>query len=219
MNYVDICPPAVVYEIQQADLRSEDSRNLIGWVEANSTWPCALAALEAVATRLNADSNLSVVDLFCNAVAAYAPALDDDQKAIIRAAYLRFPYKPAISFNYFLGLRSAGIDLRDELRDRIRVNWTFASPRRDAETWDYYLYLATLNDPGALEALARKIADTANGNDATLLLMSLAEVPGPGIDDILRSYAADPRTADGVDGPGLPISKNVKLLFLKRGTS
>ena len=219
MNYIDICPPAVVYQIQEADLRSAASSNLITWVEVNSDRQCAIAALEAVAGRLTADSNLSVIDLFCNAVASYARALDADQKAIIRAAYLRFPYRPDISFNYFLGLRKARIDVRDDLRDKVGIDWTFASPRRDAQTWDFYLYLATMEEPGALEALASKIAETKSGNDVTLLLMSLADLPGKGVDDILKSYANDQRTAEGVNGPGLPIAANVGLLLMMRGTN
>jgi hypothetical protein len=206
MNYVDICPPAVVYQIQQADLRSAASSNLITWVEENSDRQCAIAAMEAIAARLTVDSDLSVIDLFCNAVASYAHMLDADQKAVIREAY-------------FLGLRNTHIDLREELHGRVKINWDFHSPRRDAETWDYYLYLATMDEPGALEALAHKIAETKNGNDATLLLMSLAEVPGKGVDDILKLYANDKRTADAVDGPGLPISANVGLLFMMRGTN
>ncbi len=47
--------------------------------------------------------------------------------------------------------------------------------------------------------------------------MSLAEVPGRGVDSILESYANDQRTADGVEGPGLPIAENVWLLLIKRG--
>lgn len=217
MNYVDICPPAVVYQIQQADLRSAESGNLITWVEVNSDRQCAVAALEAVARRLKADSNLSVIDLFCNAVASYARMLDDDQKAIIRDAYLRFPYNPAISFNYFLGLRNTHIDLRDALHGKVAIDWTFDSPRRDAQTWDYYLYLAAMDEPGALEALATKIAETKNGNDATLLLISLADVPGKAVEEVLKRYASDQRTADGVEGPGLPIADNVRLLLTMRG--
>lgn len=216
MDYVDICPPAVVHRIQEADLRSSESSDLITWVEVKSGRECAVAALEAVAKRLGPDSHLSVIDLFCNAVASYARSLDPSQIAIIRAAYRRFPYDPAISFNYFLGLRNTGIDLRDRLRTRVGINWDFASPRRDAETWDYYLYLATLEEPGALDALARKIAETKYGNDATLLLLSLSELRVKGIDEILRSYADDPRTADGVSGPGLPISENIKLWLMMR---
>ena len=217
MNYVDICPPSVVYEIQAADLKSSASANLITWVEEHSDRKCAMAALEDVAKRLRADSNMTVVDLFCNAVASYAHMLDEKQKALIEAAYLRLAYNPAISFNYFLGLRNTGIDIRDELRGKVGIDWSFESPRRDAETWDYYLYLATMEEPGALDSLAAKIADTKSGNDVTLLLMSLAEVPGKGVDDILKSYANDQRTADGVDGPGLPISANVGLLLMGRG--
>lgn len=217
MNYLDICPPAVVEYIQAADLRKASSSALFTWVEANADRQCALATLEAVAGWLTPESDLSVVDLFCNTVAAYAQLLDEDQKAIIKAAYRRMPYDPAISMNYFLGLRKAGIDLRSHLRGRIKPDWSFAGPRRDAETWDHYLYLASLDEPGALEALADKIAATESGNDATLLLKSLADLPGPGVEAVLKSYADDPRTADGIDGPGMAISENVRLLLAWRG--
>lgn len=216
MNYVDVCPPAVVYEIQKADVRSADSSGLILWVASHAERPCTLAAIEAVARRLMPDSDLTVIDLFCNAVASYADLLDADQKAVIRAAYLRFPYRPTIASNYFLGLREARIDLRAELVGKIPVDWTFASPMNDAQTWDYYLYLVALEEPGALDALAAKIAETRNGNDATLLLMSLAELPGHDVDEILKTYADDPRTADGVNGPGLTIAANVQLMLEDR---
>lgn len=217
MTYVDICPPVVVTRIEQADLQSAEDSNLITWVEENSDRPCAIAALEAIAARLTADSNLTVIDLFCNAVASYAPSLSARQKAVIRAAYLRFPYHPAISFNYFLGLRKTGIDLREALQGRVAESWAFSTPRRDAETWDYHLYLAELGDEDALEALADKIARTDSGNDVTLMLLSLADVPGAAVDDILRRYDDDPRTADGVSGPGLPVAENVRLLLSMRG--
>lgn len=211
MDYVDICPPSVVYKIQEADLKSSDSADLITWVEENADRACAVAALAEVARRLTPEADLQVFDLFCNAVATYARMLDPAQKARIEEAYLRMPYQGDISFNYFLGLRYTGIDIRDALKGRVGIDWSFASPRRDAETWDYYLYLASLDEPGALEALADKIAATKDGNDTTLLLMSLADLPGPAVTEVLKRYAADTRTADGVNGPGLPISENVKL--------
>ena len=47
----------------------------------------------------------------------------------------------------------------------------------------------------------------------------MAEVPGKSVDDSLKSYANDPRTADGVEGPGLPISANVAMLLTMRGVT
>ncbi|WP_102108676.1 hypothetical protein [Oceaniglobus roseus] len=217
MSYADICPPMVAARIAEADTRSYDSRNLITWVEENSDRQCAVAALEAVAGRIGPDSDLAVIDLFCNAVASYARMLDDAQKAAIREAYLRIPYNPAISFNYFLGLRNTGIDIRDRLKGKVGIDWSFESPRRNAQTWDYYLYLARLGEPGALEALADKIAATDSGNDVTLLLMSLNELPGPEVTAVLERYGDDARTADGVSGPGLPISQNVAIMLALRG--
>lgn len=219
MDYVDICPPAVVQAIREADLRSYDSRNLITWAETEAGRGCAVAALDEVARRLTPDSDLAVIDLFWNAVATYARMLDPDQIETVRLAYLRIPYVPALSFNYFLGLRNTGIDIRGRLRNRVPINWDFSSTRRDAQTWDYYLYLASLNEPGALAALAAKIADTASGNDATQMLRSLSELRVDGVDEILRSYANDTRRADGVSGPGLPLSKNIELMLMRRAAA
>lgn len=216
MNYIDICPPAVVQAIEAADFRSAASAGLIGWVEMQADRACALATIEAVAGRLTTESDLTVVDLFCNAVATYAEMLDAEQKAIIRAAFRRLPYNPAISFNYFMALRLAGIDVRSDLRGRVAVDWSFASPRRDAQTWDHYLYLASLNEPGAWEALADKIAATTSGNDVALLLESLAELPNPEVDEIIGRYVTDKRTADGVEGPAMSIAKNAELLLEMR---
>jgi hypothetical protein len=216
MDYVDVCPPAVVTAIREADLRSYDSRNLITWAETEAGRDCAVAALDAVAQRLSPDSDLAVIDLFWNAVATYAPMLDADQTETVRLAYMRVPYNPDLSFNYFLGLRNTGIDIRGRLRNRVPIDWRFTSTRRNAATWDYYLYLASLDEPGALKALARKIAETESGNDVTQMLRSLSDLRVAGVDDILKSYADDPRRADGVSGPGLPISTNVELMLLRR---
>jgi hypothetical protein len=219
MDYVDVCPPSVVQAIREADLRSYDSRNLITWAETEAGRGCAVAALDEVARRLTPDSDLAVIDLFWNAVATYAPMLDADQIETVRLAYLRIPYDPALSFNYFLGLRNTGIDIRGRLRNRVPINWNFTSTRRDAQTWDYYLYLASLNEPGALAALAAKIADTASGNDATQMLRSLSDLRVDGVDAILKGYAGDPRRADGVSGPGLPLSKNIELMLMRRAAA
>jgi hypothetical protein len=215
MNYIDICPPAVVIEIDAADLRSSSAGRLITWVEENSDRQCAVAALEAVAGRLSPESDLQVVEMFCNAVASYARMLDDEQKAILKAGYRRITYNSAISFNYFAGLRKAGIDMGSGL-PRIRPDWSFATPRRDAETWDYFMYLASLGHSDALTALQRKIDATTKGNDAWLLLQSLADLPGPEVTAILRAHADDARQTDGVEGPGLPILTKIKVLLNRR---
>jgi hypothetical protein len=157
-----------------------------------------------------------VIDDFANSVATYARFMDRDGIAAVREAYLRVPYDPAIALNYFLGLREPGIDLRSHLRLKVVPDWSFTDPRQDAATWHYYIYLATLGEPGALEALADKVAATEDGNDVTNLLASLAELKLKEVDAILRSYAEDQRTADGVEGPGLPISANVELWLMMR---
>lgn len=216
MNYVDICPPAVVAQIQAADLRQSAASDLFSWVEERVDRPCMLATIEAIAARMGPEADLSVVNIFCNTVATYARKLDMAQKGVIQAAYLRMPHDPSISFNYFLALRLTGIDIRDDLRGRIRSDWSFAGPRDAAQTWDYFLYLASLEETGALEALADKIARTESGNDVVLLLESLAELPGPGVEAVISDYLNDPRSTDGVEGPGMSVGKNAELLLTMR---
>jgi hypothetical protein len=216
MEYVDICPPAVVQAIREADLRSERSSNLISWAEAEAGIDCAVATLDAVARRVTADSDVAVVDLFWNAVATYAALLGDDQIETIRLAFLRIPYDPALSYTYFRALRHTRIDIRARLRNRVPIDWDFSTVGRSTPTWDYFLYLATLKEPGALEALAQKIAETSSGNDVTLMLLSLSEVPVAGVDAILRDYLNDTRRADGVEGPGLPVSDSAAYYLLQR---
>ena len=216
MDYVDACPMVVVERIRQADLSNAENSTLFSWIASKSALECQGSALQAIADRLNERSDPTVIDDFCGSVATYARFLTPEVTARVKAAYLRFPYSDAIAMNYFLGLRQGRIDIRDQLRDRVVEAWDFEQPRRDAATWHYYLYLASLGEPGALDRLARKIAATGNGNDATNLLASLSELNADGVDAVLKSYAEDQRTADGTEGPGLPISDNVKLWLMMR---
>jgi hypothetical protein len=216
MDYVEICPPSIVYMIQQADLKSSDSSEILVAVQSEGDRRCVLAATEAVASRITEQTDSMVFDSFANTVATYGASFEPDQIPVIRDAYLRFPYDASIAGNYFAGLRITGIDLREAFRGRIRPDWSFKTPYSPGDTWDYFMYLASLKEPGALEALADKIAGTKKGNDVTLMLVNLAQLPGPEVTAILQSYAQDTRTADGVDGPGMAISGTVALLMTDR---
>jgi hypothetical protein len=216
MDYVNICPPAIVYRIQEADLKSSSSSGLLTFVQGAADRRCVLAATEAVARRITPLTDPQVFGAFANTVASYASDFEPDQIPVIREAYLHYPYNRKIAGEYFAGLRRTGIDLRKELRNKVRPDWSFATPYSDGDTWDYYMYLASLNEPGALEALAAKIADTTDGNDVTLFLTSLADLPGPEVEAVLNRYAHDTRTADGVEGPAMSLADTVAHLMSMR---
>lgn len=214
MDYVDICPPAVVERVQITDLESDDASDLLSWVEQQGNMACTVAVVAAIAERLPSRSPPSVVDSFASSVATYGDQLDRDELAQVRNAYLRVSYSPSISHNYFLGLRLTHIDIRDHLRMKVRIDWSFSHPRKDAATWDYYLYLASLGDQDALADIAAKIAKTENGNEVGTYLASLAETKLPGVEAILRQYENDPRKVDGANGPTAPLSDMVKVWLL-----
>lgn len=216
MDYLSLCPPSVADLIRTSNLESPESGTLFSEIAGRSALDCQVAAVGAIADRLTPYSDPQALDDFFGAVATYARFLPPEDIAAVRDAYLRIPYQPALALNYFGGLMATGIDIRGRLKNRVPEDWTFAQPRRDAATWHYHLYLASLGDSHALQALADKIAATADGNDATNLLQSLSELKADGVDTILQSYADDPRTADGTEGPGLPISENIKLFLMMR---
>src|SRR5690606_12378282 len=146
------------------------------------------SVVAAIAERLPSRSPPAVVDSFASAVATYGNLLDREDLAQVRNAYLRVAYHPSISHNYFLGLRMTGIDIRDHLRLKVRIDWSFTHPRKGAATWDYSLYLASLGDQDALEDIAAKLARTENGNEVGTYLASLAESKIPGAEAIIRRY-------------------------------
>lgn len=218
MDYTSLCPPSVADLIRQSSLESPDSGTLFSQIASRSALDCQVAAVGAIADRLTPYSAPQAMDDFFGAVATYARFLPPEDIAAVRDAYLRIPYQPAFALNYFGGLMATRIDIRGRLKNRVAEDWSFTQPRRDAGTWHYHLYLASLGDRQALAALAAKIAATRDGNDATNLLQSLSELKADGVDAILLSYANDPRTADGTEEPGLPISENVKIMMMMRGS-
>ncbi len=208
------CPPAVIEYLQTVDLASSESSSLFSWIASNSPLECQVSSVAAVAERLDDSSHPQVIDDFCASAATYARFFVPDAKKKIRDAYLRFPYYPAISMNYFNGLRYNQIDIRSHLIGKITEDWTFQNPRQNAETWHYYLYLASLDQLGAYEALEKKLAATENGNDATNLIKSLAEVRTERTKNILLKYTQDTRRAEGPEGPELTIAETVNSLLM-----
>lgn len=216
-NDLSACPPVVVTKLETVDLSSSDESMLFSWILDRSSNECAIAALPVVADRLGPKSDAMVVDDFCSNAATFARFLRPETVARIEAAYRRFTYRDDRALVYFLGLLHNRIDLRDHLQGRVSRSWTFAGPRDEgAAAWHYAMYLASLGDKRALAALADKIANTASGQNATLLLDSLSDLYADGVTEILRRYEKDTRRADGTDGPGMMISENVKFWLMKR---
>lgn len=216
MAFVDSCPPIVVERVMREDLGSSESAELFSWIAGQAPLDCQVQALIAVSERLDAKSHPQVIGDFCGSVATYARFLTPLALEQIKVAYLRFPYFEVIAQPYFLGLRSAKIDIRPHLKRRVDIDWSFEHPRQGAATWHYYLYLASLGDADAVDAIAKKLADTENGNDLTNLLQSLSEVEGDAVTDLLRQYENDTRRADGTEGPGMMISENVEAWLMMR---
>lgn len=207
------CPPAVIEYVQTVDLASSENSELFSWIAANSPLVCQVHSLIGVAERLDASSHRQVIDDFCASAATYARFLKPEAKQKVKEAYLRFPYHQSIAMNYFNGLRYNQIDIRPPLKGKITQDWTFENPRLNAETWHYYLYLASLEEPGAYEALEKKLAATENGNDATNLIKSLADLRTERTKNILLQYKQDIRRAEGPEGPELTIAETVSILL------
>jgi len=207
------CPPDVIEYVQTVNLASSENSKLFSWIATNSSLECQLDSLAAVAERLDDLSNPQVIDDFCASVATYARLLTPETTKKVRAAYIRFPYHQSIAMNYFNGLRYKKIDIRSHLKGKIKEDWTFKSPRLNAETWHYYLYLASLEDLGAYEALKKKLAATVNGNDAMNLIKSLAEVRTEHTKKILLQYRDDTRRAEGPEGPEQTIAETISSLL------
>lgn len=216
MVILDTCPPAVIERIETADLGSSENAMLFSWIASMAELECQAAAVPAVAERLTARSHPLVIDDFCSSVATYARFLPEGALGRVRAAYRRIPYRDAYAPSYFAGLRATGTDLRAHLKPRVTEDWSFTHPRRNAATWHYYLYLASLGETGALERLAEKIAATEYGNDVANLLASLAELKADGVDEVLRRYVDDPRTSDAPEGPGATVGELAQIHLLTR---
>ena len=216
MAFVDDCPPIVVERVMREDLADSESSELFSWIAGNASLDCQVKALIAVADRLDKNSHPQVIGDFTSSVATYARFLTPLGVEQIKSAYLRVRYDETVAAQYFLGLRATKIDIRPHLERRVEVDRSFEHPRQNAATWHYYLYLASLEDPAAIEALGEKLASTENGNDLTNLLQSLSEVEGENVTSLLRAYENDMRRADGTEAPGMPISENVKLWLSMR---
>lgn len=182
---------------------------------------CARELVRFLSERIDASSDGSLRDGYYGTVATYARLLPKDTLAAVEAAYLRVGFDRGNGRSYFLGLRETRIDLRAFLKARVgKDDWSsFSGPSanatQDATTWYYYLYLASLETPGALDAIEQKIRATRSGNDVANLLADLAELKNTparaGVRRIIASFASDPRHTDGPNGPGMKLSQVIPL--------
>ena len=207
------CSQEVLDHVESADLTSSESSDLSSWIAENSELECQVHCVGLVAQRLDAMSDLQVVGDFCGSVATYARFLEPEAKGHIEGAYLRVRDDSSISTNYFTGLRYSQIDIREHVKDRVPEDWTFTHPRRDAATWHYHLYLASLEESESYDLLEKKLEETQNGNDATNLIKSLGDLKTERTQSILEKYRTDQRTADDPVGPGPKIADTVELLL------
>ena len=199
----DICPPAIIEVIQEADLQTDIGDTLFARISQDTTQDCQLYALSLIGGRLSPRTHLSVSAEFAETAGMFARALTRTQRDMVRDAYLQMPYHRSIAVSYFNGLRLNGIDIRAHVADKVTGDWSFRHPRdENAETWHYFLYLASLEEHGALQKLENKMDETDNPNDLTNLLRSFAALKGEAATEIIKSYADDPRRAEGVSGPG-----------------
>lgn len=210
------CPIEIQQIVRAADVRRPSAALLFDEVAEKGTadFRCLMMAIGYIGQTLTARSDPQAIDAWLTQVATYAAYFSLEQRADMKNVMVKIAVPDGNGLLYFSALRRNGIDIRAQLIGRVAPVWTFAGPRDlSAMAWHYNLYLARFRDADALDALARKIASTKNGNDVTQLLTSLAEVGTVEAQRIITTYGDDQRTADGVDGPGLMVRETVKLLL------
>lgn len=214
-GYIDDCPKEVIEYVRTVNMTSGKSSTLFSWIGNHSSIECQVNSVSVVADRLNATSHPQVIGDFCSTIATFAQLLNNEAKQKIKEAYLRFPYYSDIALSYFYGLRYNQIDIRSHLKGKFIEDWSFEGPRdQNSDTWHYFMYLASLDEPGAYKALEKKIAETQNGNEATNLIKSLADLKSEDTRRILNLYSQDTRRADGPVGPAQMISETVHFLLM-----
>jgi hypothetical protein len=200
--------PAVIERVAAIDLAADANEALFSWLEINTDLKCQFHAIIEVAGRMDARAYVSLVGDFCSSAAKYGRFLSD-----VGCAQVRKAYDPSIHFAWLMGLRVSHIDIRYKMRGMILEYWSFAQPRRDAETLHFYLFLTNIDKPGVYQKISATIAATAGGNDATSQMKSFAELRTPQARDVLMTYANDLQQAKGPETLELAISATIKLLL------
>ncbi len=207
------CPSAYLSEARTLNLAAGSGDTAV-WdlmVNPEATDGCRSVVLGFLAERVDAGSNAGVLNAFFTYAARAAKQHDPEtvHRIAQAAARLRIQSTPEVAKAYFTALRVLRIDIRAELAVTFAEDWMFTTP--EDPTWQYYLYLADLGTEGAVDALAKRIAATASGNDVTNFLTSLASLHSPAAKRVFERYADDQRTAKGVSGPGAKISETVEI--------
>ncbi len=205
------CPPEVVDIVRSVDLTLSTSTEVFSQIASSNERACEAEAMVAIAARIDASADDQVRSMFCSETGTYARFFSDEDRATIEAAYRRIPYVEHNAKSYFIGLQYNRIDIRDHLRGKIREDWSFTSPDHHAQTWFHFMYLASMDEPGAYGALERKIGATRSGNDVFLLLTSLSSLHTPRTKAILERYRDEKRLTDGADGPGAPVGTLIRI--------
>lgn len=174
---------------------------------------CLASILGYFANRIGPGTEPAFVTVYFTTAGDLAHANPPAVREAIAAAATRVPFgqMPEAGVPVFGALRANRIDIRPALAETFVSDWSFVRPQ--APTWQYHLYLADLGTPGAVAALAEKIAATTNGNDATNLLKSLATVRNDEVRVVLETYRDDRRHSDAPDGAGLTIAETVGFLL------
>ncbi len=215
MNSNDICPPEILTKIKSIDFSTDEGSSLSSWIydtlriKHPKNTECIMFSIGLIADRLDHKTHAAVVRDFGGHVGTYARFLKPETLSKIKAAYLRLPYYVDEAKFYFIGLRLGSIDIREKLRKEIKEDWSFTT--HQAPTWHYYLYLASLNEPNALDKISKKVAEIKNGNETSHFLRDLIESKIKGVRKILTQYLEDERHTDGPNGPGAKISEIVKI--------
>ena len=216
--FLDNCPVEIVAEVKAADLIRPIGEDIFFTVENSNAGPvCALASTLYLAPKISRRSSLEVQIGFLSSAATYAGLFPVDSLPAIADAILKIQRTNENTFIYFKALRLNKIDVRTVLFGSVVPNWAFQHPRdMDAATWHYNLYLASLGEDDALNALIDKVQTTMDATAVYALLVDLAELPAKEVTQLLRSYLDDTRSTRGSNGPGATLGELVPVLVDRR---
>ncbi|MBT0956276.1 hypothetical protein IV417_02660 [Alphaproteobacteria bacterium KMM 3653] len=214
MDFVELvnatCPPGIAAQVQ--GFRG-------GAAEGGRYWDltpelggvCGSNVLGLLAERVDARSDgVFLAAYFAQASDHVATNTAQVRERIAQAAArVDIEARPDLARGYFTALRLNRIDIREALALRP------IAPMQGGEFrqlgWQYHLYLASLDTPGALAAMASHVEGIASGNDVTNLLRSLVELRRRDVRALLETYRGDQRHADGPNGPGATIAQSVAI--------
>jgi len=214
---VEFCPSAYVQQARQEDLKQYPQNRVIttAWGQSGDGRADCIDALIAYFTpKIDANTHPQQLRAWLGYLSGYNGRMPADLALDVRAALLRIPYDPDLAETYFMPLIAHKIDVSAELATRIVPDWTFARLKtREAHTWYYFRYLASLGSAEAYAALADKVAMTADGNVVYSMLENLRDLRTPEAREILTRYVDDSRDLVGPSGDRTPLTVMVPLLI------